>query len=99
MDCWIDVAQEPGGRLVRLAGRLGRAQVPDLLEMCAPVHGLVRIDLTDLLSADSVGIEALQRVQQKGADLFGVPEYIQLKLDAMAREARANRRPGQEPRS
>lgn len=97
MECWIEVAQEAGGRLVRLAGRLSRAHVPDLLHVCAPGQGTVRLDLTDLLSADAVGIEALQRVRETGADLLGVPQYIQLKLDSLAHDARASRRHDQEP--
>lgn len=91
MECRIEVAQECGGRLVRLAGRLGRAQVPDLLEACATGQGFVRIDLSDLLSADVVGMEALQRLREKGADLVSVPEYIQLKLETMTREASVHR--------
>ena len=87
MDCWIQIVQEPDGRLVRLAGRLGSAQVPDLLQACACGEGSVCVDLTDIVSADAMGIEALQRVRDKGATLIAVPEYIQLKLDSLAREA------------
>jgi hypothetical protein len=80
MDCWIGVADEGGQRLVRLAGRLSTAQVPSLLEACS-VPGALEIDLSDLISADAAGIEALQRVRLSGARLRGVPGYIQLKLD------------------
>jgi ubiquinone/menaquinone biosynthesis C-methylase UbiE len=41
VDCWIGVVQERDGRLVRLAGRLSVAQVPELLNACAeaiPLH-------------------------------------------------------------
>lgn len=93
------MAHEQGGLLVRLAGRLSGAQVPDLLQACASGHGSVRLDLTDLLSADPVGLEALRRLSEKGADLIGVPEYIQLKLETMMREAAINRPLGNKPLS
>jgi hypothetical protein len=83
VDCWIGVVQEVEYRLVRLAGQLSGAQVPELLKACADADH-VRLDLSDLVSADMAGIDALQRVRAAGADLVGVPGYIQLKLDSEA---------------
>ena len=99
MECRIEIAHEQGGLLVRLAGRLGGAQVPDLLQACAAARGLVRLDLIDLVSADTVGMEALRRLREKGADLIGVPEYIQLKLETMTREAALHRPFDEKPHS
>ena len=70
---------ESDRRIVRLAGRLGEAQVPELLMACGEA-GPLELDLSDLLSADAAGLEALQRVQARGATLVGVPGYIQLQL-------------------
>jgi len=81
VDCWIGVVQEHDRRVVRLAGRLGIAQVPELLRACAEC-GPLQLDLTDLVSADMAGLEALQRVRARGATLVGVPGYIQMKLDS-----------------
>lgn len=81
VDCWIGVVQEMDRRVVRLAGRLCVAQVPELLRACAE-GGPLQLDLTDLVSADMAGVEALQRVRARGASLVGVPGYIQLKLDS-----------------
>ncbi len=81
VDCWIGVVQETDRRLVRLAGRLSAAQVPELLEACAN-GSLLEIDLRDLVSADAAGIEALQRLRTRGATLVGAPGYLQLKLDS-----------------
>jgi hypothetical protein len=83
VDCWIGVVQEADRRIVRLAGRLGMAQVPDLLSACG-APGTLQLDLTDLVSADMAGLEALQRARDRGALLVGVPVYIQLKLDTPA---------------
>ena len=82
MDCWIGVVTEVDRRVVRLAGRLSVAQVPELLTACAG-GGRLELDLTDLVSADVAGIEALQRVRANGATLVGTPGYIQLKLDSV----------------
>jgi hypothetical protein len=85
VDCWIGVAEEHDRRVVRLAGKLGAAQVPELLLACAG-SGPLDLDLTELVSTDAAGVEALQRVRAKGAILVGVPGYIQLKLDDLPPE-------------
>ena len=84
MDCWIGIVQELDRRVVRLAGRLGAAQVPELLLACAG-DGPLLLDLMELVSADVAGIEALQKVRAGGATLTGVPGYIQMKLDSPTR--------------
>ena len=83
MDCWIGVETEAGRRVVRVAGRLSAAHVPELLTACADDRQL-ELNLTELMSADAAGIEALRRIRQKGATLSGTPGYIQLKLDSAA---------------
>jgi hypothetical protein len=83
VDCWIGVVQETDRRLVRLAGRLSVEQIPELLGACAEALR-IQLDLTDLVSADPAGIEALQRLRGQGATLYGAPGYIQLKLDSPA---------------
>lgn len=68
-------------RIVRVAGRLKVEHVPEMLAACAD-SPVLEIDLTDLISADMAGIEALQRIRTKGAILVGTPGYIRLKIDA-----------------
>jgi len=75
------VADEGDRRLVRLAGRLSSAQVPELLEACANTVPL-QVDLSELVSVDVTGVEALQRLRNQGATLVGAPGYLQLKLDS-----------------
>jgi hypothetical protein len=83
VDCWIGISTEGDRRIVRLAGRLSAAQVPELITSCA-TGGPLDLDLSDLVSADPAGIEALQRVRDQGATLVGTPGYIQMKLDSPA---------------
>jgi anti-anti-sigma regulatory factor len=81
VDCWIGIDQDGERSVVRLAGKLCAAQVPELLLACTQARP-VQLDLTDLVSIDVAGVEALQRVRAWGAVLIGVPGYIQLKLDS-----------------
>jgi hypothetical protein len=88
VDCWIGVTTEAGRRVVKLAGRLSMAQVPELMIACTDDRA-IELDLSDLVSADAAGIEALQRVRRAGASLTGTPGYIQLKLDSAIGGARS----------
>ena len=63
-----------------LAGRLQAAQVHELRSICATAIGRIRIDLTDLLSADPVGVDALRRLRRDGAELVGVARYLRRSL-------------------
>ena len=86
MECCIDVAEEPDRWLVRVAGRLGSAQVPELLQAChASTPKDLVLDLAELLNVDGGGCQALISLQQDGATFVGVPEYIRLKLESTAR--------------
>ena len=64
------------GCTIYLAGHLRAEQVHELGRIYATGSGRIRIDLTDLLSADAVGIDALRRLRHAGADLVGVPRYL-----------------------
>ena len=83
MDCWIGVTTEGERRIVRVAGKLKFAHVPEMFAACAD-SAVLEIDLTDLISADMAGIEALRRMREKGATLVGTPGYIHLKIDSPA---------------
>jgi hypothetical protein len=90
VDCWIGVTEERGRRVVRLAGRFCEEQVPELLQACEDVTAL-SLDLSDLLYTDVAGLEALQRIRDRGAMVVGALGYIQLKLDAPSRRVSGNR--------
>lgn len=81
MDCRIEVVEGADGRTVLLAGRLMAAQVHELWGTCAAIGRDVRVDLSDLLSADPVGVDALRRLRHNGAELVGVPTYFRRWLE------------------
>lgn len=72
---------------MRLAGHLSEAEVPDLLQVCA-TDTTVRLDLDELLSADVVGIDALLRIEEQGAHILNLPEYLRFELETQARRRR-----------
>jgi hypothetical protein len=79
------VSHDFGRLVVRLAGRLSEAHVAAFLELCSGHARPPRIELDELVSADAVGIDALLRVEQRGAELVGLAEYLRFKLDDLAR--------------
>ena len=74
--------------VVHLAGHLSEAQVPELLATCAEAVQPV-VELDELVSADAVGLDALVRIEQHGAQLVGLLEYLRFELDALIRKQRA----------
>jgi hypothetical protein len=84
VDCRIQISEAHDVRTVCVAGRLTDAHVPDLLTACGQTATTLRVDLTDLLSADTIAVEALRRIRDDGAELVGVVPYIQLKVDSLA---------------
>jgi hypothetical protein len=83
MECRIQVLEERAVRTVTVAGQLAHAHIPDLLVACGEISQALRVDLTDVLSTDPIAVEALRRIRDGGAQLVGVPGYIQLKLDSL----------------
>jgi hypothetical protein len=81
VDCWIGVGQSGTRRVVRLAGRLTSAHVPELLKACNGSHEL-DLDLSELLSADVAGLDAIRRIHHNGASLIRPSGYIQFQLDS-----------------
>jgi hypothetical protein len=82
VECLIAHTDEPNRRVVRIAGRLNFAQVPDLIRVCGDRAGRqLTLDLTELLHADAIGIEALRRLRREGATLDKLSEYMRLKLE------------------
>ena len=73
------MTNEGGRRVVRVAGKLKIAHVPELVAACAD-QPLLELDLSELISADTAGIEALRRMRANGATLVGTPGYINLKI-------------------
>ena len=85
MWCRIQLRRDSGRLVVHLAGHLSEAQVPELLAACADTAAPL-IELDELVSADAVGLDALVRIEQRGAQLDGLLEYLRFELDALSRK-------------
>ena len=83
MDCRIQVLDDETIRIVSVAGRLGDAHIADLMVACGNISAALRVDLTDVVSADAIAVEALRRIRNGGAQVVGAPKYIELKLDSL----------------
>jgi anti-anti-sigma regulatory factor len=81
MDCCFEVLDNAENRVVRIAGSLSQANVPDLLMLCAHRTGSVVVDLTDVVSVDGIAADALCRVRDAGTTLVGASHYLQQKLE------------------
>ena len=61
--------------------------MPDLFTACATEEPSV-LELDELISADAVGLDALLRLEHRGAELRGLPQYLRLKLEVLEREGK-----------
>lgn len=72
---------EPPGGGVRLVGRLTAEELPELERVIVALgHRPLRIDVTDLMSADTDGLAVLKRLREEGAVLEGASPYLRLAL-------------------
>lgn len=55
---------------------------------CLAAGTPLRIDVSELFSADAVGMDALLRVRERGATFEGMPIHLQMKMDSLARQGR-----------
>jgi hypothetical protein len=51
-----------------------------LRRVCGEAAGPLRLDLTDLVSLDAIGVDMLRRLRDEGAAIVGVAEYLKHKL-------------------
>jgi len=76
----LRITSVPSGepRTLRLVGRLGAEEVPEL-ERSAEA-GVRALDLADLLSADEEGLAALRRLRDRGIRIRNASHYLAILL-------------------
>jgi anti-anti-sigma regulatory factor len=87
----IRVNTEKGKRMtiIQIQGKLTRADLRDLKEVCESASTPLWLDLSDLTSADNDGVRELQSLSEAGAELHGANPYIcQLLLEANEKKER-----------
>ncbi len=80
MDIRIDLKSNGLRKVVQVAGRLSGTAVEELQKTCNSIEDPVVIDLSNLLFADTEGINAIQSIADTGAQVRGASPYIQLLL-------------------
>jgi hypothetical protein len=76
----VDTASEASTTVVSVAGRLKGREVREFLKSCDAIEGEFELDLTNLRSADSEGIEAIRELMRAGRKLRGASPFIRLLL-------------------
>jgi len=66
---------------VALHGRLDVESLAAFAGIAAGLSQGARCDLTDLKSADDLGVVALAQLRDRGVDLVGVSPYLELLLE------------------
>ena len=77
----IDITTEGPVTVVQIAGRICEATVPQLIKQCELIKGTFVLELSNLRSADAVGIDVIRTLGEKGAEIRGAIPFIQLLLD------------------
>ena len=62
--------------MIEVDGELLAEGVPELDEACRSAEGRIRLDLSNLRSADASGLESLRALREQGVVLSGASAYI-----------------------
>lgn len=66
--------------VLEVDGELVREGAVELRRVCDGVRGHLRVDLSNLRTADGDGILVLRELRRRGAELVGVSPYVGLRL-------------------
>ena len=83
----ITVSSEGSTTVLHVAGNLAADSVAELEKVCSSVAARIALDLSELRSADRLGLQTLLAIANRGAELRHGSTYLQLLLD---REGRAS---------
>jgi anti-anti-sigma regulatory factor len=78
---YIACESAAGIRVVRLEGWLAGEAVAELERVVNGDSGPLRLDLSELRSADTAGLDVLRALRAAGASLVGASPYIRLLLE------------------
>ena len=81
VDLWVGVENRDGVSEMRLEGRLAGEAISELEALASKLERPIRIDLSQLLSADEAGLALLRARRKAGDELVGVRPLIQLGLE------------------
>ena len=71
--------------VLRIDGELCDEGVAELYLLACAAERPLRLDLSNLIRIDSVGLEVIRSLADEGAELVGVSPYIRLRLETLNR--------------
>jgi hypothetical protein len=77
----VGVIDDAGRPTVALHGRLDVESLAAFAAIAAGLAPGARCDLTELKSADDVGVVVLAHLRERGVELIGVSPYLELLLE------------------
>ncbi|MEJ2085544.1 MAG: hypothetical protein P8Y44_07680 [Acidobacteriota bacterium] len=80
MSLWIGVESSSEGRQLRVEGRLSGEEIAELEQVARSPELPVRVDLSQLDSADEAGIALLRNLESEGVELVGVRPLIEYRI-------------------
>jgi ABC-type transporter Mla MlaB component len=83
----VGVVDDAGSRTVALHGRLDVESLAAFAGIAAGLSPGARCDLTELKSADDVGVVVLAQLRERGVALVGVSPYLELLLEHAREES------------
>ena len=83
----IKVESDSGGQLIRMAGRLAYEFLGEAEQVCRPAEAPLRIDASELQSADADGVAFLATILDRGGRMEGLSEYLAMCVSSV-REGR-----------
>ena len=89
----ITIDQAGGIQVVRLAGWLDAGGVAELERVVADTSGPLRLDLTELRSADQAGVNCLQALHARRVPFVGASPFIRLLLGTETSRTPSKNRP------
>ena len=82
MEVRIETTSEEATTVVKVTGRLAGAGVQELQRICHAVSGGLVLDLSDLVSTDEEGEEAIRALTRSEAEVRGASPYLRLLLES-----------------
>ena len=68
------------GTVISVDGRLDSKGLGELERVCREAKAPLKLDLSELRSADDAAIEAIRKLTDKGTELTGLSPYISIRL-------------------
>jgi anti-anti-sigma regulatory factor len=80
-DLRIDINTNESVVVLELSGRLAGSTVTQLTSACNPIEGMFMLDLSNLKFADDNGVDVIQMLRKKGAQVRGESSFINLLIN------------------